>query len=205
MDRKAHWEKVYGSKAPDELSWYQAEATISLGLIESAGVDAGASIIDVGGGDSRLVDDLLALGFQDVSVLDLSSRALERARVRLGERANSVTWLECDITCESLHRRYRLWHDRAVFHFLTDSGDRQSYVALLKESVLAKGHAIIATFALDAPPKCSGLDVVRYSAESLAEEVDPAFELLQTESQLHITPGGVHQPFNYCLFRKRSV
>lgn len=204
MDRKAHWENIYRSKASHELSWYRAEATTSLALVESAGIAADASIIDVGGGDSRLVDDLLARGFRDVSVLDLSSRAIERARERLGAHADSVTWIVGDVTLDSLNRDYHLWHDRAVFHFLTDARDRQSYLSLMKERVVAGGHAIIATFALDAPPKCSGLHVVRYNAETLADEVGSEFELVQTEKELHVTPGGVHQPFCYCLFKRST-
>lgn len=205
MDRKAHWEETYSTNAANELGWYQAHPTTSLRLIESTGVVKTASIIDVGGGDSTLADFLLDQGFEHVTVLDISSAALERAKARLGDRARLVTWIEADVTGFRSSKRYDVWHDRAVFHFLVDAEDRRRYIQTMNGAVSANGHVIIATFALDAPPKCSGLDVVRYSPESLSAEVGQAFELVETLDEVHVTPAGTKQRFIYCrLTRRRS-
>lgn len=163
MDRKRHWEDVYQSTPADELGWYQAHPTMSWNLIESTGVHKTANLIDVGGGDSTLVDHLLDRGFEHLTVLDISSTALERAKARLGDRAFQVTWIEADITDFCSSHTYEVWHDRAMFHFLTMEEDRERYRETMNRFVSPQGHAIIATFAYEAPPTCSGLPVVRYS------------------------------------------
>lgn len=203
MDRTAHWEHIYRTQASDELGWYQAHPTLSLRLIKATGVGKTAHIINVGGGDSTLVDLLLDQGFEHVTVLDLSSAALERAKARLGDRARLVTWIEGDVTGFRSSQKYDLWHDRAVFHFLTDAEDRTKYRQAMNEAVSANGHVIIATFAPDAPPKCSGLEVVRYSPTSLSAAVGQGFELVETLDEVHVTPTGKAQPFIYCHFVRR--
>lgn len=203
MWSKNHWESIYSGAGSDELSWYQAYPTASLRLIASAALPDDARIIDVGGGDARLVDALLDLGFSRMTVLDISPQALERARARLGERAGLVTWIEDDITSFRPTEKYDLWHDRAVFHFLTDTQDRQSYLRALADATAVDSQIIISTFAPEGPPKCSGLDVARYSGRSLADELGPDFELVEDFQQVHVTPKGAEQAFLHCLFRKR--
>ena len=200
---KSHWEKVYAQKLPTELSWYQDHLQMSLRFTERTGVGKSASIIDVGGGASTLVDDLLDRGFERLTVLDVSPKAIELARARLGINADKITWIEADITRVSLpQNHYDLWHDRAVFHFLTGAEDRQKYLELVKDSLKPGGHIIIATFAPDGPPKCSGLDVVRYSPDSLLEEFGSDFELIESAREGHLTPSGAKQRFIYCYLRK---
>jgi 2-polyprenyl-3-methyl-5-hydroxy-6-metoxy-1,4-benzoquinol methylase len=198
--RQQHWEKVYSSAAFDDLSWYQAHPSTSLQLIEATGIDKDARIIDAGGGESLLVDNLLELGYENVTVLDVSSRALERAQARLGERAGSVTWICGDVIGFRPTDRFDVWHDRAVFHFLTDEEERVGYLQTLREAVKPGGHVIMATFAPDAPPKCSGLDVVRYSSDLLSAELAPDFRLVETAEEVHTTPAGKRQHFLYCRF-----
>src|SRR5258707_6391083 len=172
MSGKAHWENIYATKTVDNVSWYQAHPSESLGLIQRTGIDRSARIIDVGGGASTLVDHLLVEGFDQITVLDIASTALERARIRLGEHAADVTWVEADITQTTLpDSYYDLWHDRAVFHFLTNADDKQRYVAAVKRSLKKGGHIIVASFAPDGPSQCSGLDVVRYSPTGLQHEI----------------------------------
>ena len=205
MDRKRHWEDVYRTTAAEELGWYQAHPTMSLNLIESTGVQKTGSLIDVGGGDSTLVDHLLKQGFDHVTILDISAAALERAKARLSNRANLVTWIEGDVTVFRSSRKYDVWHDRAVFHFLTDAEDREKYCETMNGAVSAQGHVIIATFGYEAPPTCSGLPVVRYSPEFLALAIGSNFELIESVEQLHQTPGGKNQPFIYCRFTRRKA
>ena len=167
-DSQSHWDTVYRTKAPEAVSWYRAHLERSLDLIGRVAPDLAASIIDVGGGESTLVDDLLARGYRNITVLDLSSTAVEVARKRLGNLAQQVTWSVADITRVALpDRHYDVWHDRAVFHFLTGEGERQAYVRRVMQSVKRGGHVIVATFGPEGPEKCSGLDVVRYDADSL--------------------------------------
>lgn len=206
MDEKQHWETVYGTRAPESVSWFQPEAVRSVTLIESVTEDRAAPIIDVGGGASVLVDDLLRRGFLDVSVLDLSGTALERTRTRLGERSGSVTMIEGDIRTAPLPaHHYALWHDRAVFHFLTEAADRAAYVRQLTRSLRPRAHAIIATFAEDGPLRCSGLPVARYSADALHRELGAGFTLVASQRELHATPMGTSQAFVYCLFRRDAA
>lgn len=202
MDAKTHWDTVYTQKAPDAVSWYRPHLETSLALIERAAGNKSASIIDVGGGESTLVDDLLARGFQDITVLDVSQVAIEAAKKRLGELAERVHWLVADITQAELQpRAYEVWHDRAVFHFLTASQDRVAYVWQVARSVKPGGHVIVSTFGLQGPAKCSGLDVVRYDAESLQKEFGTTFRLVESTTELHQTPFGTTQQFLYCRFR----
>lgn len=205
MQSKNHWDKVYGSKSADAVSWFQEHADHSLRLIEQTGARQDASIIDVGGGASTLVDDLLARGYRRLSVLDLSAAALVTAQRRLGASASQVHWIEADITQVELPRHgYDVWHDRAVFHFLTSAAQRAAYVERVLHAVKPSGHVIIATFAEDGPLQCSGLPVVRYSAEALHEEFGAPFTLLQHEKEAHRTPFGTIQQFVYCFCRKRA-
>lgn len=203
MDSKQHWEQIYSSKAADSVSWFQLHAQRSLHLVQQTGVDKNAAIIDVGGGASTLVDDLLAEGYANLTVLDLSATALEVARQRLGNRADKVHWIEGDITQVELPRhRFDLWHDRAVFHFLTDPADRHAYVEQVMRAVRPGGHVIIATFAEDGPEKCSGLPIMRYSPDSLHAEFGEVFLLVGHEQEAHQTPFGTVQQFVYCYCRK---
>lgn len=203
MQPKQLWEQVYASKSADAVSWYQPHADRSLKLIESAQLASTASLIDVGGGASTLVDDLLARHFQDITVLDLSAAALGSARARLGHRATAVKWLEADVTRAQLPvHAYDLWHDRAVFHFLTAPEARRAYVQAVLRAVKPGGHIIVATFAEDGPLRCSGLPVMRYSATELQVEFGGAFALVAHERELHHTPFGTTQQFTYCHFRK---
>ena len=196
---KEHWEKVYQTKQPDAVSWFQEHATRSLELIRSVGTSLDANIIDVGGGASTLVDDLLSSGFKNVTVLDLSASALEVARTRLASAADSVAWIAGDICSVSLpDQAYDIWHDRAVFHFLTNPADRAAYVEQLMKSVKPGGHVIVATFAPDGPDQCSGLPVARYAPGELHQEFGPSFELLEHMSEEHKTPWGSVQHFVYC-------
>ena len=200
MDRKAHWETVYGKKKSTEVSWYQPEPEISLRLIGDFAPRPAASVIDVGGGASRLVDRLVDRGYQDVAVLDLSGAALAESRALLGARGNRVRWIEGDILTASLpEAAYDVWHDRAVFHFLTDAADRRLYVKQVLRSVRPGGHVLVATFGLDGPEKCSGLTVARYSPAELHAQFGSPFELLQSVNEEHVTPTGTTQKFVYCV------
>ena len=205
MQSKQHWEQVYKTKDATSVSWYQEHAQQSLGLIRQTGVQRDAGIIDVGGGASTLVDDLLADGYSNVAVLDLSEAALAAAKQRLGARAQQVSWLVGDITQVNLPRHaYAVWHDRAVFHFLTTAEEREAYVRAVLGAVRPGGHVIVATFAEDGPEKCSGLPVMRYSSDGLHAEFGAPFTLLRHEREEHHTPAGAVQKFIYCMCRKES-
>ena len=203
MQAKEHWENVYSTKATDEVSWFQEHAALSLQLIRNADVPCSASIIDVGGGASTLVDDLLAEGYRQITVLDLSASALAKAKTRLGERAADVQWLVADVLDAQLPAAaYDVWHDRAVFHFLTTAEQRHAYVQAVLQAVKPGGLVIVATFAEDGPDKCSGLPVMRYRADELHAEFGEPFLLLGHEQESHHTPGGNEQKFVYCFCRK---
>ena len=203
MESKQHWEQVYATRAANEVSWFQEHAALSLKLIRDAGVPAAASIIDVGCGASTLVDDLLAAGYENVSVLDLSAAALAAARSRLGSRAAAVRWMEANVLEFDFPKHaYDVWHDRAVFHFLTGEEDRQAYVRAVLRAVKPGGLVIVATFAEDGPTQCSGLPVMRYSADELHAEFGAPFQLLGHERESHHTPTGKEQKFVYCFCRK---
>ena len=203
MSLKTHWENIYQTKAPTQVSWYQEHSLQSLQFVANTGIAKTDQIIDVGGGPSALVADLLNNGYQHITVLDISAAALEAAQQRLDARANQVTWLEANILQTKLpHFKYDLWHDRAVFHFLTEPEDRKRYVNAVKEAVKPGGHVIMATFASDGPERCSGLPVVRYEPESLQNEFGDGFILLDSTHEAHHTPFGTEQKFIYCYCRK---
>ena len=205
MHRGVHWQEVYEKKGATAVSWYAPHLERSLELIREV-APPGAAIIDVGGGASTLVDDLLAAGFDALTVLDISAAALDIAQRRLGERGRGVHWMQSDITRAALPAAaYDVWHDRAVFHFLTDEADRRAYVATLSRSLRDGGHAVIATFAPDGPPRCSGLDVVRYDAAALLAQLGGAFSLRRSLEEGHTTPAGVAQRFLFCVFRKTGL
>jgi ubiquinone/menaquinone biosynthesis C-methylase UbiE len=202
MQRKEHWDKVYSSKSDAAVSWYRPRLETSLALLEEAGMAGTSRIIDVGGGASTLVDDLVGRGMEHVTVLDVSAVPLEHARARLGDAAAGVEWLEGDIiTLELPQQSFDLWHDRAVFHFLTETQDRRRYLATLRRALRPGGHVVLCTFAEDGPLKCSGLDTVRYSADDLMAEVGPDLRLLRTVKERHRTPRGSEQIFRYFLMQ----
>jgi 2-polyprenyl-3-methyl-5-hydroxy-6-metoxy-1,4-benzoquinol methylase len=201
MDMQQHWEKIYGTKASNQVSWFRPHLETSLALVERAtrGNQA-AAIIDVGGGASTLVDDLIGRGYNNVTVLDISQAALEVAQERLGNAGQAVQWLRADVVHASLPARsYDVWHDRAVFHFLTKPEERAAYVRNAAAAVKGGGHVIVSTFGPEGPTKCSGLDVVRYDAESLHDEFGPRFRLVESSKELHDTPFGTTQQFLYCF------
>jgi SAM-dependent methyltransferase len=202
--RQAHWENVYTTKGENEVSWFQLDPAPSFELITQAGATHASAIIDVGGGASRLVDHLVEQGFEDVTVLDLSGAALEAARQRLGSRADRVHWVVADATIWEPVKAYDIWHDRAAFHFLTDEQDRAAYIARLTRGVRPGGHAIIATFALDGPEKCSGLPVARYDSASLGQVLGSTFQLVHTRRHEHATPWGTQQMFQFSVFRREA-
>lgn len=201
---REHWEKVYTDRKPDEVSWFQEDPKKSLEMIEHAAIPKDGRIIDVGGGASKLADRLLDLDYGAVSVLDISAKALSYSQVRLGDRASEVQWIVSDATDFSATKPYDLWHDRAVFHFLTDPSDRAKYLAGLKTGLRAGGTLILAAFATDGPEKCSGLPVCRYGKAEVAAALGPEFELMETDAETHRTPWDTEQRFNYFRFRKTS-
>ena len=205
MQPKDHWEQVYATRRADAVSWFQPHAEHSLRLIRDTGVVHSASIIDVGGGASTLVDDLVHAGYTQLTILDLSATALAAARSRLGAAGDAVQWLQADVTGAALPRHaYDVWHDRAVFHFLTSPEERHAYVRTVLHAVRPGGHLIIATFAEDGPTECSGLPVMRYSADELHAEFGDPFTLLHHEKEAHHTPSGTVQQFVYCYCRKTA-
>ena len=205
MNDAEHWEKVYSSRPPDRLGWYRPHLETPLAWIEALNLRPEDPVIDVGGGASTLVDDLLTRGHVDMTVVDLAESAVRTARSRLGDAAAGVNWLVGDITAIELPRNdYRLWHDRAVFHFLTGAAARQKYRDALLGVLAAGGHFIIGTFTHEAPPRCSGLPVVRYDADGLAGMFGDAFALRRHDYELHVTPGGVEQAYVYCLFQRTA-
>jgi SAM-dependent methyltransferase len=202
MSRKEHWEQVYSSKPADRLGWYKPRLQTSLDWISALGLEPDTPVIDIGGGASTLIDDLLGQGFSAITVLDIAEPALALLRTRLGDKAAVVNWLCGDITSMELPEdAFGLWHDRAVFHFLTEASDRERYKATLARSLRSGGHLIIGTFAPEAPPKCSGLPVQRYDLELLCDTLGDEFELQRHRKEMHITPGGVEQMYLYCEFR----
>jgi 2-polyprenyl-3-methyl-5-hydroxy-6-metoxy-1,4-benzoquinol methylase len=202
MDTKRHWENVYTTKAPDAVSWYRPHLETSLALIELAADAHGSSIFDVGGGESTLVDDLLLRGYKNVTVLDVSQTAIEVTKERLGSAAEQVRWLVGDIVDIGLEQHaYDLWHDRAVFHFLTTPEQRLAYVRQVTRAVKSGGHVIVSTYGPEGPAKCSGLEVMRYDAESLHGEFGGQFRLIEGSTELHQTPFGTTQQFLYCYCR----
>jgi 2-polyprenyl-3-methyl-5-hydroxy-6-metoxy-1,4-benzoquinol methylase len=203
IERQAHWESVYQTKGEHDVSWFEESPAISLELIRATGGNAKASIIDIGGGASRLVDALLDQGYSAVTVLDLSERALETSKARLGSQsAAKVKWVAVDVTAWEPSQAYDVWHDRATFHFLTDRKDRAAYVERVLRAVRSGGHVIIGTFALDGPERCSGLPVVRYDAAAISKILGPPFGLSESRPHAHQTPMGAIQRFQFNRFRR---
>jgi 2-polyprenyl-3-methyl-5-hydroxy-6-metoxy-1,4-benzoquinol methylase len=203
--RQSHWQTVYRTKGEREVSWFQESPAISLELIHATGVGPDASVIDIGGGASRLVDALLAEGFRSVSVLDVSEQALSIARGRLGPRGAGVDWIVADITAWRPARTYDVWHDRAVFHFLTEPADRAAYAARVRDAVRPSGHVIVGTFAPDGPERCSGLPVMRHDAASIGAVLGDAFQPIESRRHDHRTPGGNIQHFQFSRFKRNET
>jgi 2-polyprenyl-3-methyl-5-hydroxy-6-metoxy-1,4-benzoquinol methylase len=200
--RKAHWETVYATKGENEVSWFQENPAPSLELIDLVGSTSESAIVDIGGGASRLVDSLVARGFNRVTVLDISEAGLEATKARLGKRASRVQWIVADVTKWCSTQTFDVWHDRAAFHFLTESADKAAYVSRLKAAVKPGGCVIIGTFAPDGPERCSGLPVNRYDAASLAATLGKGYQLIDTRRHEHATPSGVTQKFQFSTFRR---
>ena len=201
--RPAHWDNIYTTKGEAEVSWFEETPVQSLELLELVGAQPSSAIIDVGGGTSRLVDNLLARGFENITVLDLSATALTSARARLGDKGEAVKWIVADVTEWLPTDTYDVWHDRAAFHFLTSEKEQRAYIKRLKQALKRGGHVIIGTFALDGPEKCSGLPVARHSAESLSALLAPDFDLIDSRRHEHITPWQAVQKFQFSTFRYR--
>lgn len=202
MDPESHWQNIYAEKSPNSVSWFCAHDTPSLAILDTLQLTCTDPIIDIGGGSSTFVDDLLQRGFRDITVLDISATALDAARARLGPQSGTIKWVVGNVLDIDLPKRhYRLWRDRAVFHFLIEAKDRAAYLDQLKGSLVAGGDIIIATFASDGPERCSGLPVVRYDADDLHRELGKDFALMTSRKILHKTPAGNDQWFTYCHFR----
>lgn len=204
MSSTSHWDSVWQSRRAEELSWHQEEPELSLRLVREVSTPS-SSVIDVGGGASRLVDRLLAHGHRDVTVIDIAGAALEQARLRLADRAALVTWVTGDITNHDFGRTFDVWHDRAVFHFLTDDAERARYLATMRVSLASGAHAILATFAHDGPDRCSGLPVRRYGEAELTAVLGDGFEPVSHHREIHLTPAGAAQSFVYGVFRRRRT
>lgn len=204
FDRKNHWEQIYTRKGPEDVSWFQEKPVVSLSLIEGAGIEKDASIIDIGGGDSLLVDYLLNLGYTNITVLDISGKALSKAKKRLGDHAKLVKWIEADASHFTPDQKYDLWHDRAAFHFLTNDNDVQNYIRTAVDSIKPDGNLIIGTFSENGPTKCSGIEISQYSKETLTELFQPFFEPEKCLNTPHHTPFGTIQDFTFCRFRRKE-
>ncbi|MBI1730477.1 class I SAM-dependent methyltransferase [Candidatus Acetothermia bacterium] len=202
MDRKSHWEEIYHEKSHQEVSWYQEQPKLSLELIESLQLNKSARILDVGGGASRLAKGLLDAGYNTIAVLDISAQALEQAKNELGDQATRVEWIEANVLDFESSTCFDLWHDRALFHFLTDASERKRYVEVLKRSLSPGGFVIIASFAIGGPEQCSGLPIVQYDAQKLSRELGAEFKLLRAKIELHRTPWNTEQKFMYSLFQR---
>jgi len=201
--RRQHWEDVYEAKRETDVSWFQPKPELSLALIREHAPEKNASVIDIGGGASSLAAALLGLGYRDLAVLDISAAALERAKANLGADAAKIEWIVADIAAWQPQRRWRVWHDRAVFHFLTDTASQDAYIRALNAATETGAIAIVSGFAPDGPEKCSGLPVVRYDAQSLSKRIGAGFELFAEQREEHHTPGGAVQKFYYAVLRKR--
>jgi SAM-dependent methyltransferase len=199
-ERQAHWERIYMAKGETEVSWFQETPAPSLELLALVGATRRSAVIDIGGGASRLVDSLVSEGYEDVTVLDLSEAALAIAERRIADKAEGVKWIAADVTTWEPFQAYDVWHDRATFHFLIDRADQTAYVDRLRRALRRGGHAIIGTFALDGPEKCSGLPVVRHNADSLRAILGEEFVLVDTRPHEHVTPSGAMQPFQFSTF-----
>jgi 2-polyprenyl-3-methyl-5-hydroxy-6-metoxy-1,4-benzoquinol methylase len=203
-NRKDHWDRVYKKLSPSEVGWYQAYPERSLKLVNNTCAATDCRIIDVGGGASNLSEHLLDQGYMKLTVLDISGNSIEKAKSQLREKSSRITWIAADITKYNFNEQYDVWHDRAVFHFLTKTEDRKRYISSLNQALKLNGHLIMATFGLDAPPKCSGLSVVRYSPETLQNELGNNFNMVDSFSENHVTPSGIAQNFIFCRFIKHA-
>jgi len=204
ISRKNHWENVYKKKKTEEVSWYQLNPKTSLELILSLNSDKEDSIIDIGGGDSLLADNLVKLGFKKIYILDISSGALDRSRNRLYNKREYLNWLHSDVTDFKTDLRFNIWHDRATFHFLTDFEDIKKYVEIAEKYVKPNGYMILSTFSMSGPNKCSGLDVKQYSEESLKKTFQNKFDLVKSFDEVHTTPSNIKQNFIYCLLQRKE-
>ena len=204
-NRKEHWEKVYATKQPHEVSWTQELPKTSLDFVHSFSLPKTASIIDIGGGDSKLVDYLLDEGFENISVLDISANAIERAKLRLGDRATKVNWIVSDVTEFHPSTTFDCWHDRATFHFLTTENEINEYIERAKECIRDKGFMTIGTFSEKGPTKCSGLEIKQYTEESLENQLQKSFNKIRCITEDHITPFNTKQNFLFCSFRKSDL
>lgn len=202
-DKKEHWEKIYTTKEFKETSWFQKKPVVSLDIIESLGLSREARIIDIGGGDSYLVDNLLDLGYKNLNVLDISQVAIEKAKTRIGEKAGKVIWIVSDAVNYKADKKFDLWHDRAAFHFLTEEKKINTYLDNLKASVKPGGYVILATFSEKGPEKCSGITIKQYSAQDMERLFEKDFEIVRVENIDHTTPWGDKQNFTFGLFRKK--
>jgi 2-polyprenyl-3-methyl-5-hydroxy-6-metoxy-1,4-benzoquinol methylase len=205
FDRKKHWEEIYQTKQLNEVSWYQATPETSLDFIRQFNIKTTAKIIDIGGGDSLLVDHLLDNGYQDITVLDISATAIERAKIRLGKRAERVRWIIADATNFKTSEKYDFWHDRAAFHFLTDEEEISNYLDIAQHSIKPTGILVLGTFSKNGPKKCSGIQIKQYSENSMAERLKMFFTKLRCITVDHITPLGAIQNFIFCSFRKMQT
>lgn len=205
MDRKEHWENIYNTKTLEEVSWYQRNPTTSLDFIKQFNVPTIAKIIDVGGGDSFLVDKLLELGYTDITVLDISSSALERAKQRLGSKAENVKWIVADASMFKPIEKYDFWHDRAAFHFLTEGKDINNYINTVHQSIKPNGILILGTFSEQGPKKCSGIEIKQYSENSMTSLLSNFFQKIRCITIDHQTPFDTIQNFIFCSFKKISV
>ena len=202
-NKKEHWEKIYKDQTPCHVSWYQETPTLSLKLIEHCDLKKSDAIIDIGGGTSVLIDYLIENKYKDLSVLDISENALSHTKARLGKNAFAVKWIAEDITSFVPSQKFSVWHDRAVFHFLTDANDRKLYLDTLKTCLIPKGFLILAAFVIDAQTQCSGLDIIQYNQEKLQRELGNQFIFIEQENETHITPGNIEQQFCYYRFQKK--
>jgi rhodanese-related sulfurtransferase/ubiquinone/menaquinone biosynthesis C-methylase UbiE len=205
LEEAAHWRRTYAERSTGELSWTEPTPRVSLELIEEAALPLDAAVVDVGGGASKLAAELVGIGHSDVTVVDVAPEALERARADLGEGTAGVTWVEADIRVHDFGRRFDLWHDRALFHFLVSAPDREAYLAVLRQALRPGGHLVVATFGPDGPDRCSGLPVSRYDAEAIEQALGPNFELVSSRLTAHRTPSGSAQQFMYAHLRRRSA
>lgn len=205
FNRKEHWENIYQTKEFENVSWYQKKPEVSLNFLKEYKIDQSAKIIDVGGGDSYFVDHLLELGYQDITVLDISESAIERAKLRLGDKAKNVKWIVTDASSFVPNEKYDFWHDRAAFHFLTDKNEIESYINTIQNGLSAKGILILGTFSKQGPKKCSGIEIKQYSETSIKKQLSSFFEKLNCINVDHKTPFDTIQNFIFCSFRKSQM
>ncbi len=202
MSNKDHWENIYSTKEIDRVSWYQETPTTALNIFNSLQLNSDASIIDIGAGKSFLVDNLLELGYNDITILDISGNALNEVKERVEKKRFSIKCIESNVTDLSFEQKYDVWHDRAVFHFITNKQEREKYTSLLNSSLNKDGYLILGTFSEDGPLKCSGLEVQRYSVEELKKLLKENFQLIDGFKKVHDTPFNTTQSFTFCLFKK---